>query len=256
MFFRYRLHVCLALLIACLSSLNVKSQTAGIYTPSWEHHIIAGLNIGGTSPIPLPNTIRKIYSWKPTFAPSLGYELGYRFHEKMAVAIGVGLDYKGMDVKDSVLYFPTVINVTEGGQTGTFEGTFTGRNKTEIRNAYVNIPVSFVFIPDENWRVKAGVYMAWLFSSQFSGNVSNGYIRNGGPTGEKIIVDKAEFDFGDEVRSFDFGVRVAGERRLGKKLNLQAQLNWGLRPVFPSSFKGMDFPMYNIYFQLGVSYKM
>ncbi|RAJ07013.1 outer membrane protein with beta-barrel domain [Chitinophaga skermanii] len=221
-----------------------------------EHRIIAGFNFGGTTPVPLPNTIRKIEGYWPAFAPTLGYEATYYFQPKWGVSAGVSLELKGMSVKDSVLYFPTIMNVTEGGQTGYFEGTFTGHNKTKIRNTYITIPVAAVFKPNNNWRFRMGGYMAWLLNGHFDGDVSDGYIRNGGPTGEKIIVDQATFDFADDLRRFDMGLQGGAERRVGKHLSVQANLSWGLRSIFPSDFKGMDFPMYNIYVMLGVNYRI
>ncbi|NSL86512.1 PorT family protein [Chitinophaga sp. Mgbs1] len=227
--------------------------TTGTFKPVLEHRILAGFNFGATAPTSLPNTIRKINSYAPGFCPSLGYELAYRPTQKWGAAIGVKLDYKGMTVKDEVLYFPTIINTEDGG---TFTGNFSGKNKTTVRNAYVSIPLSATFTPNEQWRFHLGGYAAWLFSSNFYGNVSDGYIRNGGSTGEKVNITTATFDFGKDMRTFDIGLQGGAERKVGKKLSIMGDLSWGLRPVFPSSFKGMDFPMYNIYLTLGVSYKI
>lgn len=223
-----------------------------------EHRIQAGFNIGATAPVGLPNTIRKINSFRPEFCPSLGYELSWK-PEKAArwgAAVGVKLDYKGMTTKDEVQYFHTLITMEDGSGKSEFEGAFTGKNKTTVRNAYVSFPISATYTPNANWRLHLGGYMAWLFSANFYGNVSDGYIRNGGSLGEKVNVSEATFDFGTEMRGFDAGLQGGAERRVGKKLHVMGTLNWGLRPVFPSDFKGMDFPMYNIYVTLGVAYRI
>ncbi|PSL43394.1 outer membrane protein with beta-barrel domain [Chitinophaga niastensis] len=223
------------------------------FKPLLEHRILAGFNFGATAPVNFPNTIRKINGYWPQFCPSLGYELSYRATKKWGASVAVKMDYKGMGTKDEVQYFPTIITTSDGGR---FAGTFSGQNQTTVRNAYVSFPVSAVFTPNDNWRFSLGGYVAWLFSSNFYGTVSDGYIRNGGPLGAKIIITEATFDFGKEMRTFDCGLQAGASRRVGKKLSVMGNLSWGLRPVFPGDFKGMDFPMYNIYLTLGVAYKI
>ncbi|MBV8251120.1 MAG: PorT family protein [Chitinophaga sp.] len=251
----YKRLTVLFLIISVAGSLRAQDSTT-TFKPFLEHRIIAGFNFGGTAPVGLPNTIRAIKGYWPEFTPALGYELSLRATRKWGAAVGVKLDFKGMGTKDEVMYFPTVITVKDGSSTGTFEGTFTGKNKTIVRNAYVTFPVSAVFTPNDNWRFSLGGYFSWKFSSNFYGTVSDGYIRNGGPTGEKIIVDEASFDFGRDVRKFDAGLQGGAERRVGKRLSVIGNLSWGLKPVFPNEFKGLDFPLYNIYMMLGVSYKI
>lgn len=232
---------------------NKTATDAAAFTPVIEHRILAGFNFGATAPSNLPNTIRKINSYWPEFSPSLGYELSYRATRKWGASVAVKLDYKGMGVKDEVMYFPTIINFSDGS---VFEGVFTGKNKTIVRNAYVSFPISAVFTANDNWRFSLGGYAAWLFSSNFYGTVNDGYIRKGGSTGEKVLVDEATFDFGKDMRTFDVGLQGGATRRVGKKLSVMGNFSWGLRPIFPDSFKGMDFPMYNIYLTLGVAYKI
>lgn len=242
--------------ILILSGSAALAQEQPTFHRGLEHRILAGFNIGGTAPVGLPATIRKIEAYWPEFSPSLGYELTYRITPKWGAAVGVKLDYKGMGTKDEVMYFPTIITVQNGTQKGEFQGNFTGKNKTVVRNAYVTFPLGAVFTPGNKWRFGLGGYAAWLFSSNFYGSVSDGYIRNGGPLGEKVTISEATFDFGTEVRKFDAGLQGSAARLVGRRLSVMAALSWGLRPVFPPDFKGMDFPMYNIYATLGVNYKI
>jgi len=245
-----------AIIIASSAGQVMAQEKSSSFKPFLEHRIVAGFNFGATTPMGFPNTIRSIDGYWPEFSPALGYELSLRASQKWGAAIGVKMDFKGMGTKDKVQYFHTIITVQDGSSTGTFEGTFTGRNKTIARNAYLSFPVSAVFTPNDNWRFSLGGYMAWKFSANFHGDVSDGYIRNGGPTGEKVIVDHATFDFGNEVRNFDIGFQGGAERRVGKKLSVLGNLAWGVRPIFPDSFKGLDFPLYNVFLMLGVSYKI
>ncbi|WP_162915867.1 outer membrane beta-barrel protein [Paraflavitalea soli] len=221
-----------------------------------ESNILGGLNIGAAAPTSFPNTIRKINGYWPRVSPSLGFEYIYYLPEKWGIGAAFKLDFKGMGTRSEVIYFHTIIAVKDGDQTNEFTGTFSGKNETRVSNAYISVPIYAVYRFNNQWRAKLGFYMAWLFSSDFEGNVSDGYIRNGGPTGEKVNIDFATFDFGEDVNSFDIGLYGAGEYRISHKLSLSAQLSWGLRPIFPSTFKGMDFPLYNIFATLGVTYHL
>lgn len=221
------------------SSANVKQ---------FKHYVHIGYNFGGLSPVPLPNNIRKIESYSPGFSPSLGYEVAYSFNKNWSINAALRFDIKGMNITDSVQYLHTLITQ----DTTVFEGDFTGTNKTICKNAYLSLPVTMVYSAHDNWRFKLGIYTAYLISSSFSGNVYNGYIRKGNSLGEKVEIDTASFNFDDEQRKFDCGIVGGAEKKFLKTFAVTGELQWGLRPVFPSSFKGIGFKMTNIFFTLGV----
>ncbi|MCL1942333.1 MAG: PorT family protein [Candidatus Azobacteroides sp.] len=219
----------------------------------WEFKINAGYNIGGTSPLPMPVEVRKIEKYSPPlFAPHVAFEATRRFNNKWGLTAGLSFDYKGFSVKDSVLNLHTEIKMNDK----TYIGTFTGHNETKIKNSYMTIPVMASYHISDKWLVQAGVYAAYLYSSGFSGTASNGYIREGDPTGDKTEVNEASFDFSDELNKFDFGLQAAGERGFSKRFAIRGQLAWGLTPVFHSDFTGVPFKMYNVYGTVGVSYKL
>lgn len=218
----------------------------------WKHYVHAGFNFGALAPVSLPNTIRKIESFSPGFSPSAGYEIVYNLNNEWGIGTGVRLEYKGMSTKDSVAYFHTIISMDDAA----FEGDFTGTNTTKVQNGYIAVPLHAVYAPGSKWRYKAGVYFAYLVDASFNGNVSDGYIRKGDSMGEKVAIDKAVFDFANTERKFDWGVQAGAERNVWKHLAVNANLNWGLRPVFPSSFKGIGFNMYNIFLTVGAAWRL
>lgn len=240
-------------LIICLSAfcLNILQTNAQKKIYLWEVKINAGYNIGGTSPLPLPAEIRKIEKYSPpAFAPHIALEVTRWFNDKWGISAQFTMDYKGFTVRDSVLNLHTEIEMGDE----TYTGAFTGHNKTKISNSYITVPITATYKISDKWLVQAGLYAAYLYNPGFSGTASDGYIRKGGPTGEKTEVDEATFDFSDDLNKIDFGIQVAGEWRFSTEFALRGQLAWGLRPVFPSDFTGMSFDMYNIYGTIGVSY--
>lgn len=218
-----------------------------------KYKIVVGYNIGGTAPIGLPNNIRKIKSYSPLFSPSLGYEGTYQFNKKWAVNVGLKIDLKGMSASDSVAYYHTLI---QQGNNAAFEGSFSGNNYTKIQNTYLTLPILAQYSLNNYWHIKLGCYLAYLLSPKFEGTVSNGYIRKGGPLGEKVTITATNFDFSNKLRHFDFGLDVGAAHDISHRWTVAARIQWGLVPVFPSSFTGIGFNMYNIYGNLGIGYKL
>lgn len=221
----------------------------------FEHKIVAGFNLGATSPLPVPQEVRSVDAWWPQFTPQLGYNIAYKATDKWGIGSGIMLNYKGMGVKDKVKYMYTrvIMDKEEGTER---EGYFVGKNETRVKTAYVTIPLYATFQPHENWVFKAGGYASYLFSGQFKGTVSDGYLRVNEPTGEKVMIEEASFDFNDDIRTFDFGVTVGAERKLNNRFGIFANLDWAITPLFPSRFKVMEYDLYNIYFTLGLTYRL
>ena len=248
------INIIILLLIVSISAYSQVNDTTN-YPKTIQYRVTAGINVGGLAPVPLPNNIREIKSYNPTFSPSLGFEALYQFKKRWSVGVSPRFEYKGMKVKDSVMYFHTMIQVGEGSNASSFEGDFTGTNYTESKNLYFGVPFFLQFSPRENWHYRIGGYFAFLLDSKFEGTVSDGYIRNGGSLGEKVEITSASFDFSDKIRKFDYGLYTGAIRNIGERFSIDLSLQWGLRSAFPSSFSGISFPMYNIYAQIGTGYR-
>ena len=228
----------------------------GFHFKDVNYRVTLGYNIGASAPFSLPNNIREIQSYKPIFTPSIGYEATYDLSSKWMVGAALRFDIKGMKVTDSVQYFHTIITVDDGsGEKGSFEGDFTGTNATLTKNMYLTLPI-FAGYKAGEWDFKLGVYFAHLLSGRFEGTVSDGYIRKGDSLGEKVLIDRADFDFADELKTWDWGGHLGIARNFGPRwqANLTAQV--GARPIFPSSFRGVGYDLHNIYVTLGAGYSL
>ncbi|MBS1777419.1 MAG: PorT family protein [Bacteroidetes bacterium] len=219
------------------------------------HRVSIGLNLGAVTPTSLPNTIRRIDAYNPLLCPSIGYSALFAAKQHWWIGTGLLLDYKGMWVKDSVAYFHTMIQGNNGSASG-FEGSFTGTNTTTVRNVYLTLPLYAQWTPGKNWSFQIGGYFAFLLRPKFEGHVSNGYIRNGGPLGEKVIVDYAEFDFSNKIRRYDYGLHAGIEKSLSSKWSASIHWQWGLCRLFPASFSGVDVPLKNMYVNVSLSYRL
>ena len=194
-------------IVTCLLLMSVSlSINAQEFRQHWEKKVFAAYNLGGTSPFPIPAEIRKINYWKPGFGGTLAFHLTRWLDPNWGVTTGLAIDLKGMKVEADVKYLYTSLVVGEGDHSGKFTGTFSGKDQTNVRNGYLVLPLMAAWRPNDQWSVRLGGYVAFQNDAKFEGVASDGYIRNGGPSGEKINVERATYDFAEEVRSFDAGI--------------------------------------------------
>jgi hypothetical protein len=223
----------------------------------WEYKMFAGYNIGGTTPLPLPAEIRRIRSWSPeAFGGSVGLHITRRLTPNWGITSGLAIDLKGMRVESDVMYMNTSLVVGEGDHQGVFAGMFTGRNKIKVHNGYLVIPLLASYRTQGRWRFHGGGYVAFLQDIKVEGRASDGYIRNGGPAGDRINIEDSAFDFSDHAVKTDAGMMALADWYFTSKLAITGQLSWGLVPLFPSGFNGIPYKMYNIYLAAGIAYRL
>lgn len=248
---RIRIVLTLAIAWGCCAGL-----LAQVPAKKWEFNVFAGYNLGGSTPMPLPAEIRKINSWSPGFSPTLAFHATRWINSDWGLTSGLEIDIKGMTIDADVKYWYTDLVVGSGEQVGNFSGTFSGKNKTKVMNGYITIPVLGTYRLNHLWTFHAGGYVSLLQDEKFEGTASDGYIRNGGPTGEIVKVTEATYDFSNELRKVDAGIMAAADWNFTRRMAVKGQLSWGLVPLFPSDFKGISYKMYNIYMMLGLAYRL
>lgn len=245
------------IIIALLLGITSTAMTAQILKrDKWECKVFAGYNLGGTSPLPLPAEIRKINSWNPRITGTVAFHVTRWITPDWGLTTGLAIDVKGMKISADVKYMYTRLEVGEGDNMGIFSGTFSGKNETTVQNGYIVLPLLATWRPKEAWTFRLGGYFATCQSRKFEGSASDGYIRSGGPTGDRINIEQATFDFSEEVRKVDAGLMASADYFFTKKMAVFGQLSWGLVPIFPEDFEGLSYKMYNIYFSLGLAYRL
>ena len=253
------------LLLLCLLCLSFsayaneereKTALKKSYFYGLEYRIKAGFNIGGTSPLPLPAEIRELKSYRPGMQIAIEGNVIKWLDEqkKWGALLGIRLESKGMRTDARVKNYYMVMDASEGDQTGHMEGNWTGYVKTTVKNSYATIPIQVIHKLSPRWDIKFGPYISILTDGDFSGSAYDGYLREGNPTGTKVNVTEATYDFSSDLRKFQWGVDVGGEWRAYRHLSVYADLTWGLNGIFPKDFKSITFKMYNIYLNFGFGY--
>ena len=224
---------------------------------SLQLRIRAGYSIGATTPIPLPETIRSIDGYRLTPSFMVGFDAMLPLRGKWGVALGLHFENKGMegDVTTKAYHMELVKGDSR------IEGLFTGHVKQKVTQWMLTIPLQATLQLGRKVTLKGGPYMSVLLSSDFSGIASDGYLRQGDPTGAKILMGSKEdewasYDFSDEMRRMQFGIGIGADWQVYRRLGVSADLNLGLTGIFPGDFKTVEQSLYPIYGTIGIFYRL
>lgn len=249
---------CALLYATALTSSAQSDTTDGILksaTMGLEYEINAGINIGGSAPLPIPGEIREVLHYGPGLNLSIGATITKWISndKKWGVSIMPRFETKGMHTKARTKNYGMAI-IRDGSEVS---GNWTGNVSTKYRTGTFTLPIVAVYKINNRWKVNMGPYIGAVLSKDFSGYVYEGYLREGNPTGNKVVFEgdsQAPYDFSDDLRTFQWGLQAGASWRAFKHLCVQANLSWGLNDIFKSSFKTVTFSLYPIYLNVGFGY--
>ena len=245
-----------ALLLGLIGLMSVMGVRAGVID-SVDVRLRIGYNFGGTSPLSLPASIRSIDAFRPTLSPCIGAEMTIPVvRGQWSVVGGIRLENKGMDAEVTVRGYRMAM-VKGNSQ---ISGLFWGHVSQEVSQWMLTVPMSFQ-LSISDFRFRLGPYVSLLVSKEFSGIASDGYLRQGDPTGPKIEIGNKEgewatYDFSDDMRSLQWGVGIGVDWQMSSRLGLSADLHWGLSCIFQSDFKTVEQTLYPIYGSVGVFWRI
>lgn len=214
----------------------------------FEHKIIGGFNVGATAPFPIPNKFSN-FVWEPTFTPYLGWEFSLYDNKYIGFTAGVVFSKKGMKAEADVYQIYTNVIVDNVN----VEGYFTGRNKTIVDNIYVSLPMMFTY-NKINYKIDFGASFNYLLMGNFKGEVKDGYIRIGEPTGPKTEVDLSTYEFNDNIKKFEICLEGRFERKIYRNLHLSAGISCSVKTMMKEDFKGLEEKFRNLYTNVGLVY--
>ena len=117
------------------------------------------------------------------------------------------------------------------------------------------MPILVVRELSPRWEIKLGPYIAYRIDGSFTGSAFDGYIRDGDPTGTKVGVESATYDFGYGLRHFNWGGQFGAEWQAYRHLSVYADLTCAANSIFKKDFHSVSFDMYNLYFTIGFGYR-
>lgn len=248
-------HIKYSIIILTLISFHISTCNAGVLPDSLNIKVRAAYNLGGTSPLPLPSSIRSFEAFHPTTSPMIGADIALNINNTWGLSTGLRFENKGMDAEVTVKSYRMVM--TKGSTQ--LSGLFYGHVKQEVSQWMFTLPLYATLSLNHSVTLKAGPYLSLLVSKSFSGIASDGYLRQGNPTGPKIeIGDKegewATYDFSENMRSLQWGIGLGLDWLISNHIGFSADLQWGLSGIFSSDFKTVEQTLWPIYGSLGVFY--
>ena len=216
-----------------------------------------GYSIGGTAPLGMPASIRSIEAFHVTPNFQIGFDVAKPLRGQWGVQTGLMLENKGMDGEVMTKAYRMKVRMDESEM----EGYYTGRVRQKVTEWMLTLPVQATYQLGQKVRVKAGPYVSLLIGRDFSGNVSDGYLRKDDPTGQKIEMghepdERATYDFTDDMRRWQTGIAVGADCRVASRLGLSADLSWGLTGIMRSDFKTVEQTLYPIYGTISITYQI
>jgi len=243
-------------IILLATSLLIGRQAQAVTLDSLEQKARVGYNIGGTTPIPLPETIRSIESYSLTPSFMVGFDAMLPINQQWGIMMGLRFENKGMKVAANTKAY--YMEVVKGDQQ--MAGLFTGRIDQDVKQWMLTVPVQATLKLGRKVMLKGGPYVSFLLKKEFGGIASDGYLRKDSPTGAKILMGNKEgewatYDFDDDMRSVQFGIGIGVDWQVHRRIGVSADLNWGLTGIFPGDFKTVEQTLYPIYGTIGAFYR-
>lgn len=239
--------------LVCAQDLDPVKKEPGVIV----YQLRVGVNIGGFTPIPLPAEIRALKSFNPMLNISIEGNVIYWLKQSphsWGFRTGIRLENKGMKADSRVKNYGMEII---GGEGEKVAGNWTGGVSTHAANSYITVPTLVAYKVNDRWSFSGGFFWSLLVDKNFSGYVFDGYLREGGPTGDKVVFEDgktASYDFSNDLRHFSYGIQAGTAWQISKHINVFGDLSFGVNDMFKPEFKTISFKMQPVYVNLGAGY--
>lgn len=213
--------------------------------------------LGGAMPLDMPASIRSLNKFPLQANYIVGVDAYHPVNDKWGMMVGLQLEKKGMESDATVKGYS--MSITQGSNT--VSGVFTGYVNTQESQTLVTIPLQVTYDIGDKWRLKFGPYVSYLIKGKFEGYAYNGYLRNGGPTGTKVLLGDTEdsrgnYDFAEDMRKIQWGLTLGADWYAGSHVGAFAGLKFGMNGVFVSDFDVIEQTMHAIYGEIGILYRL
>lgn len=218
----------------------------------------AGLNIGAATPLSIPVEIREMKGFNPGFNGSIGVDALMALDSntsRWTFGTGLYVERKSMTTKARTKNYSTEV-VNNGN---VISGVWTGDVETIFSTHAVSMPIFLDYKATPKFSIRAGVYVSFIFAKTFEGSVYDGYLREGNPTGEKVVFDAGSsvtYDFSDKLKNVQYGFILGADYNITSRLLVAAQLSYGADNIFNRDFKTINYTFHTLFLNLSVGYRL
>lgn len=240
------------LVLLLTPALFIVKATDSIAVKKFLLEFRVGYNVGAYTPLPIPQEIRKVESYIPTFNPSIELALWYPLNNRWGCSAGLTYKNRGMETAAQVKNYHLIMQQDEAQM----EGYFTGITQTKVYTSSLFLPINITYCLSPKWRLHAGIYASYLLYGEFSGSVSDGYLRHNTPVGIKTEItaaNPASYNLSENIVKWDVGAQVGCNWSIFSKINLFAEFGIGFFSIFEADFEAVSFPMYPLFGTIGVA---
>lgn len=210
------------------------------------------VDVGGAIPFPLSD-IPDGAGGTPKPYTSLGIGSEYNLNENWQLAFEINYHLIAFsataDVISQAFYF------ADGSAQ-----YYSGYTETDIELRMLEFPLIAFYKMKKGRRFLFGTYYSRILEGRFETKGINGIF-----SPDKSITDNANlpgpeitipYDFNDEIDNFDYGVLIGYSYNVNSHFYLWGRLNVGFKSIFKKEFTNIDYEMYQVRLNLGVSFKL
>jgi hypothetical protein len=216
----------------------------------WLVYPSLGVDMGGAIPFPFSD-IPKGSKGTPKLNPSLGLGIEYQLTTKWSIGLDISyhqLEFSAnADVRSQPFYFDNHQDILY----------FSGHTKTDVELRFLEFPVTAIYNINPRWSLIIGTYYSRVLEGTFNTKGTNGVLSN-----DKTITDAAQlpgtantsYSFNDELDNWDAGVLIGYRYNIFNRVYFWSNFNVGFNSIFTREFDNIDYEMYQLRLNAGVSF--
>lgn len=208
------------------------------------------VDLGGAIPFPLSD-IPDGAGGTPQPYPSLGIGSQYIINDKWQL---------GFEVNYHLIAFSSKADVVS--QAFFFDDGsaqyYTGKTEADVELRFIEFPFIAFYQLKEGRRFLFGIYYSRILEGRFDTKGINGIY-----SPDKEITDNAtlpgpeytiEYSFNQHLDQYDYGVLIGYRYKINPRFYLWGRLNVGFKSIFEKNFENIEYEMYQVRLNLGISY--
>lgn len=245
------------ILVALMASISATAQVNEEQSSKWTLTPQVGYTMGGMTPIPMVPEIRKINEFKPLQGLSLGLDLSYQVDKDWQLKGGLQYFNRGMKTEAQVKGYH--MTVKQGDNS--LRGYFTGHNHSEAEQSGFALPLQAEWQATKRFSIMTGPVFEYYIQRQFSGSVTDGYLRVDVPTGNKVLFgamgeNSPTYDFSNDMSRFGLGWQLGLAYRFASKWQAYALGRYIFTNTFEPKFETINMRLHPVYLTLGLAYQI
>ena len=207
-------------------------------------------DLGGAIPFPLSD-IPEGAGGTPKPYPSLGIGSIYHFNERWDFSFEINYHLLAFSANADV------ISQAFNEKNATFY--FSGHTETDVELRMVEFPINAHYKLKKGRKIILGLYYSRILEGRFETKGTNGVL-----SPDKSITDNAnlpgifdtEYNFNEYLDKYDIGILLGYSYNVNSHIILWGKLNIGCKSIFKKEFDKIDYELYQLRVNLGISYKL